>query len=96
MNTLSEAAKEYLAIRRALGFKLLQTGRSLPQFVRFLEHEDTSFITTQLALRWVQEEIDASSTTQSDRLAMIRRFAVWRSAVDPRTQIPPLGLLPRR
>jgi len=96
MNTLSEVAKEYLTIRRALGFKLLQTGRNLPQFVRFLEHRSASFITTQLALQWAQEESDASPTTQSDRLAMVRRFAVWRSAVDHRTQIPPPGLLPRR
>ena len=27
---------------------------------------------------------------------MVRRFAAWRSASDPRTQVPPRGLLPHR
>jgi integrase/recombinase XerD len=96
MKTLAEAVDEYIAVRRALGFKLRDTGRMLPQFVEFLEREKAPFITTQLALRWSQEKVSASRTTQSDRLAMVRRFAVWRSAVDPRTQVPPPRLLPRR
>lgn len=96
MNTLAEALKEYIAIRRALGFDLRHTARTLPQFVSFLDREEVPFITTKLALRWAQEKVDASSTTRADRLAMVRRFAVWRSAVDPRTEIPPPGLLPSR
>ena len=27
---------------------------------------------------------------------MVRRFALWLSAIDPRTEIPPVGLLPHR
>jgi integrase/recombinase XerD len=96
MNPLAAALQEYIAIRRALGFELRQTARTLPQFVSFLEREQKSFITTELALRWAQEKVGASSTTCAARLAMIRRFAVWRSATDPRTEIPPVGLLPSR
>jgi integrase len=29
-------------------------------------------------------------------LGVVRRFAVWRSVADPRTEIPPCGLLPHR
>jgi integrase len=96
MNTLADALKEYIAIRRALGFQLRYAASALPKFVSFLEREGTPFITTALALRWAQEKVGTSSTTRADRLAMVRRFAVWRSATDPRTEIPPCGLLPRR
>lgn len=96
MSILSEAVEEYLAMRRALGWKLRHMGRMLPKFAAFLDVAKAPFITTELALRWAQEEAGASAVTQADRLSMVRCFAAWRSAADPRTQIPPTGLLPRR
>ena len=96
MTGLAKALDDYLALRRALGFKLLVTARELPKFVRFIEREGATFITTGLALRWAQEDPEASEVTHSDRLGMVRRFAAWRSSEDPRTEIPPARLLPRR
>jgi len=96
MNGLAKAVDDYLSLRRVLGFELRRTAQALPQFVRFVDHEEASFITTELALRWAQEDPEASSVTHADRLAMVRRFAAWRSVEDPRTEIPPVGLLPRR
>ena len=34
--------------------------------------------------------------TWAARLRMVRRFAVWLSATDRRTEVPPVGLLPHR
>lgn len=96
MSSLAKSLNEYLATRHALGFKLRHVARTLPRFVDFLERKRTSHITTELALRWAQENPGASPVTRADRLTMARGFAAWRSAVDPRTEIPPLGLLPRR
>jgi len=96
MNGLDLAVEQYLNLRRALGFKLRQTARALPQFVRFLDQEGTAVITTELALRWAQQDPGASSVTHADRLSIVRRFAAWRSAEDPRTEIPPVRLLTRR
>jgi len=96
MTDLAKALDDYLALRRALGFKLHHTARELPKFIRFCEREGATFITIALALRWAQEDPDASSVTHSDRLAMVRRFAAWRSAEDARTEVPPGRLLPRR
>jgi integrase/recombinase XerD len=93
---LAKALDDYLALRRALGFKLRVTARELPRFVRFIEREGATFITTGLALRWAQENPQASAVTHSDRLGMVRRFAAWRSSEDPRTEVPPARLLPRR
>ena len=96
MTGLANALTEYLALRRALGFKLRETIRQLPRFVQFIEGRGATAITTELALQWALEDPAASSVTHADRLAMVRRFAAWRSAADPRTEIPPARLLPRR
>jgi integrase/recombinase XerD len=96
MTTIANALADYLDLRRSLGFKLRQTARELPRFVQFIEHQGANFITTELALQWAQQDPMASSVTHADRLAMVRRFAAWRSAVDPRTEIPPARMLLRR
>ena len=94
MNDLRIAIQEYLTIRRKLGFKLEQPGRLLHQFVFFAEQDGASFITTDLALRWATQPKDSQPIWHAIRLGVIRRFAEYRSAVDPRTEIPPQELLP--
>jgi len=94
MNTLREAVKEYLTLRRSLGFKLHETGKLLPAFVRFLEGHRTTYITTRLALAWAQQPSTVQPAEWAHRLSVVRTFARHRSATDPRTQIPPPGLLP--
>lgn len=96
MTGLAEAVEQYLAMRRSLGFQLRHATRELPRFAAFLEQEGSEHVTTRLALRWAMEDPASSSVTRSDRLAMVRRFAQWRSATDPRTEVPPRGLVPRR
>jgi site-specific recombinase XerD len=94
MNDLREAVRDYLKMRRSLGFKLRETGKLLPVFVRFLEEHRFSFITTRLALAWAQLPSTARPAEWARRLSMVRTFARYRSATDPRTQIPPPNLLP--
>ena len=96
MSKLRDAAKEYLQIRRNLGYKLCEVGRALQNFVDFAESANASYITTDLALRWAQKPQHVQPKTWAARLGMVRRFACWLRAYDPRTEIPPIGLLPRR
>lgn len=96
MSSLREAAQEYLALRRALGFKLGQQGRMLLQFVAFLERHDAAVITTKLALQWACEPSSGSQMWWHQRLVVVRGFAQHRAACDPRTQVPPSDLLPAR
>ena len=46
MTKLKKALEEYLAVRRALGFRLRLAGRLLDRFVEFAERKQASFITT--------------------------------------------------
>jgi integrase/recombinase XerD len=94
MNTLRQAVQEYLALRRGLGFKLRETGKELVDFVRFMEQHRASYITQALALAWAQQPVDAQPAHWAQRLSCVRGLARHRSAIDPRTQIPPPGLLP--
>lgn len=93
MSVLSCAVDEYLALRRTLGFKLTGVGRVLQQFVRFAESEGAEWVTTDVALRWATQPTKASPAHWARRLGIVRQFAQYFSAVDPRTEVPP-PLLP--
>lgn len=96
MSKLDVALNEYLSIRRALGFELREVAGCLRNFVAFLETEGASYITTEMALRWATQPAKAQPVTWVWRLGMVRRFAAWHRAMEPRTEIPPAGLLPHR
>lgn len=96
MNPLEQALKDYLRVRRSLGFLLREPETSLRNFVAFLRAERASYITRELALRWATQPTKAQPSTWAWRLSMVRRFAIWHSATEPRTEIPPAALLPHR
>jgi integrase/recombinase XerD len=96
MTTLRQAVHEYLRMRRQLGFKLQDASKGLPEFVRFLEQHRAAVITQALALTWAQLPVHAQPAHWARRLSFVRGFARFRSATDPRTEIPAPGLLPFR
>jgi len=95
MTTLRKAVAEYLTLRRSLGTELAEGGWALRRFVEFLEGQGACHVTRELALRWAISA-NAEPTTWAARLGHIRRFAAWFSTIDPRTEVPPTGLLPYR
>lgn len=58
MTTLRHAVREYLSIRRDLGFKLREAGNGLLDFVTFMEQHRASSITQALALAWAQQPVN--------------------------------------
>lgn len=96
MISLRRAVQQYLTMRRSLGFKLHDMGKNLRQFVSFMEQQGASLITTDLALRWATKPQNVQPAQWAARLSFVRSFARYWSATDPQTEIPPLGLLPRR
>ena len=96
MKRLEQALKDYLNIRRSLGYRLQKTEGLLRNFVAFLQAEGAPYITRELALRWATQPAKAEPSTWAGRLGTVRRFAIWHSAIEPRSEIPPTGLLPYR
>ena len=94
MKSLSNALEEYLSLRRGLGFKLTADGKDLSNFVAFLEEQGVSHIRTELAVRWATKPTDAQPSHWARRLRIVRLFAEYHSATDPRTEVPPQKLLP--
>lgn len=96
MNPVRKGLHQYLALRGRLGYELRDIRWALNQFVGFLEAQGASRITTELALRWATSPAGVQPATWAWRLAIVRRFAAWFSALEPRTEVPPQGLLPHR
>jgi hypothetical protein len=57
MNPLSHAVRDYLELRRGLGFKLVRHEVGLRDFVSFLARKGSSRVTTALALEWATQHV---------------------------------------
>jgi integrase/recombinase XerD len=96
MTSFSSSASDYLATRRAFGYKLVQQGRMLSQFVDYLEATGAEHLTLAQAVAWARQPLDADPVWWSAKLGVVRGFARYLQAIDPATEVPPVGLLPDR
>ena len=96
MSGLRAELANYLAVRRALGFKLRRASLLLADFVGYLEANGTDTITTENAFAWASLPVNASSDWWGYRLSVVRAFARHLHAIDPVHQVPPTGLLPAK
>ena len=87
MKSILLAIDDYLQLRRGLGFKLREEGRVLQDFAAFLQQRQATYITTRLAIQWATRPRNACSAHWMRRLTMVRQFALYWSAHDPRTQV---------
>lgn len=94
MTAFAAIAEDYLATRRAFGYKLLQQGRMLHQFVGYLEATGAEHVTVAHALAWAAQPADAKPAWWAGKLGVARGFARYLQAFDPCTEVPPSGLLP--
>jgi integrase/recombinase XerD len=59
MSALREAVSEYVTLRRALGFKLVEHDRLLAHFIDYLDQTPTPTITIEAALAWATQPTTA-------------------------------------
>lgn len=93
MSALAERLADYLAMRRAVGFKLEAQGRLLPQFVAYLDDSGAETVTVEAALAWAVNPGAAQPGRVRERLSMVRAFARYLQAFDPAAQVPPTNLV---
>src|ERR1035437_8808408 len=94
MSLLSTSLENYLSLRTSLGFKMKDARQALPKFVSFLDRQDARSITARLSVQWAAEPQTAKQGYRAQRLSMVRGFAKYLSGIEPRTEIPPPGVLP--
>lgn len=95
MSFLGGAAQDYLAVRRALGYKLQRAGRLLPDLVAHVEDAGAEVLTAELALAWARQPTDVNPNWWSERLGVARGFARYLHTLDPRTEVLPGSLWPQ-
>jgi integrase/recombinase XerD len=95
MKAWDKAVREYLALRRGFGFKLERAEPELTDFARYLNRKAIGHITVPVALKWAQAP-SLRPAHAAQRLSFVRGFARFRHAIDSRTEVPPIGLLPFR
>jgi integrase/recombinase XerD len=96
MSPFAQAVEDYIQLRRGLGFKLRDCGDYLHKFVAFLEAQGSSHITTRLALDFATLRNHQKPVSWARQLGILRMFAIYRRNTDPRTEVPPVGILPFR
>ncbi len=95
MNALRTAVADYIAVRRALGFKLEDYPWLLDDFVTYLEAAGTSTVTSELAVAWALRPGEhAHQSYLGKRLSVVRGFARHLQAFDPATEVPAADLVP--
>ena len=92
---LDWAVADYLATRRALGFKLERHGRLLPDLVGALARAGATTLSTGLALGWATQPAGRPDAW-AQRLSVTRGFARYLQTLDPAAEVPLADLLPRR
>ena len=96
MKSFTELLDHYLAERRRYGANPASSGLILRPFVTFADAEGDEWITANLFLRWKDRFGAGSTHTWAIRLSVVRGFATWLQGVEPRTEVPPRGLIPNR
>lgn len=94
MTAFRSAVADYLATRRAMGYKLARHGQILGQFVAYLEAVHAEHLTITHALYWAKQPPDTAPVCWALRLGIVRGFARYLRALDPATEVPAVGLLP--
>jgi integrase len=95
MNVLNRHLRDYLELRRGLGFELGRVESRLRIFIAFLKTKRTHLITTKLALECALRSDQGSTSTQAGYLSAIRGFAQYLRGIEPKTEVPPTGLIRR-
>jgi hypothetical protein len=72
MNQLQKAVRDYLTMRRGLGFKLVRHEAALREFVLFLARKRSVRITVNLALEWATQDANHEPYEWAARLSIVR------------------------
>lgn len=94
MSILADAVTDYVATRRALGFKLERHERFLAELIGRLDAAGTTVLGVDDMVAWAMTPADADPYWWASRLSVARGFARWWSAFDPATEVPGPEVLP--
>jgi integrase len=86
----------YLALRRALGYRLARPEKLLGQFVDHLDQTGQEHVTVIAALDWARLPGNGESNWWAYRLSVVRGFATYLHTLDPAHELIAPDLLTQR
>ena len=96
MTTFLDRLEHYIADRRRYGGDWTAVAETLRRFAAFADAQGAEWVTVELFLQWRDQFGSAGTATWRNRLSLVRGFATWLQASDPRTEVPPIGLIRKR
>jgi integrase len=93
---LRQQLADYLALRRALGYRLARPEKLLNQFLDHLQYGGETTITVANSLNWARLPANGGSNWWAYRLAAVRGFATYLHGIDTVHEVPAPDLLPQR
>lgn len=93
MSGLEDLIRDYLQVRRALGYKLVRDERFLDQYRRYLEQTGQRGVTIENAVAWASSS-NGTTAWHGNRLGVVRSFTRWAHAFDASIEIAPQAILP--
>ncbi|MCP3733240.1 tyrosine-type recombinase/integrase [Sphingomonas sp. MG17] len=91
MTPLRAALDRYVNMQRGFGYKFTSAEHLLIDFVAFMDAQGEAIITNKLAIDWATGA--AGPASWPSRLGTVRSFARHLSCTEPRTDIPPAGIV---
>lgn len=91
---MTDAIESYLALRRSVGFQLRVVEGLLLGFARFAAQLGEKHVVSRSAINWAA--LGPTPHQRAKRLDAVRIFARHVRAEDPRHEIPPESVFPRR
>ena len=93
--TMVRQVKDYLRLRRALGFQMQSQEEMLSRFAKHLDRSGhRGPLTTEKALQWANRP-HLSQSSRAKRLSAVRCFARYLSVRDGQTEVPSRHLVPK-
>jgi len=96
MNPFRIAVHRYVTFRRMMGFQFTHVQKPLEDFADFLKKEGSDRLTTALSVKWAKLPQNTLHSYWATRLGMVREFAHYYRAFEPKTEVPPPDLMPYR
>ena len=96
MTGLRGQVRGYLALRRAMGFKMEKHGLLLDSLAGHLDDAGLATVTVQAAAEWAMLPQGVHPYRWKQRLDVARGFARYLAAADPAAEVPPMGMLAAR
>lgn len=93
-SSMLKKVEQYVAHRRLLGYRIRTDAYVLRSFARYADrHAPGEPLTVDLALRWATAPKGTLRIYHAKRLDALRGFARHVATFEPRTEVPPPGLL---